>query len=158
MQGLYSKTHANPLEVQYYSCVAYLLGTGQAMQYTIKPRSPQKTRVPKQPSANYLREAMAGTLSKQAVAFDFMIQLQTDPYGMPIEDASVRWPERISPIVPVARLHIPAQKFYIRRVSSPSQETWPSTPGIVSQRIAHSAIRTGHVKRFTLSCRGCASR
>jgi hypothetical protein len=111
MQGLYSKTHANPLEVQYYSCVAYLLGTGQAMQYTIKPRSPQKTRVPKQPSANYLREAMAGTLSKQAVSFDFMIQLQTDPHRMPIEDASVRWPEHISPIIPVARLRIPAQKF-----------------------------------------------
>jgi len=103
--------HANPLEVQYYSCVAYLLGTGQAMQYTIKPRSPQKTRVPKQPSANYLREAMAGTLSKQAVSFDFMIQLQTDPHRMPIEDASVRWPEHISPIIPVARLRIPAQKF-----------------------------------------------
>ena len=81
------------------------------MQYTIKPRAPQKTHVPKQPSANYLREAMAGTLSKQDVSFDFMIQLQTDPHRMPIEDASVRWPEHISPIIPVARLRIPAQKF-----------------------------------------------
>ena len=111
MQALYSKTHSNPLEVRYYSCVAYLLGEGQAMHYTIKPTSPGKTRVPRRPSPNYLREAMANTLSRKDVSFDFMVQLQTDPHRMPIEDASVAWPERLSPFIPVARLRIPAQKF-----------------------------------------------
>jgi hypothetical protein len=30
---------------------------------------------------------------------------------MPIENASVRWPEKLSPFVPAATIHIPRQKF-----------------------------------------------
>jgi hypothetical protein len=30
---------------------------------------------------------------------------------MPIENAAVRWPEKLSPFVPAARLHIPRQTF-----------------------------------------------
>ena len=30
---------------------------------------------------------------------------------MPIENAGVRWPERLSPFVPVATVHIPRQKL-----------------------------------------------
>ena len=40
-----------------------------------------------------------------------MLQLQTDAFRMPIENASVRWPEKLSPFVPAARLHIPSQRF-----------------------------------------------
>ena len=36
MQMLYSPMHSNPLEVQYYSNVPFLLGDGQA-QYSLKP-------------------------------------------------------------------------------------------------------------------------
>ena len=111
MQSLYSKTQTSPLEVQYFSCVAYLLGEGQAIHYSIKPCSDEKTRIPGKPSANYLREAMVKTLSTKAVIFDFMIQVQTDAYRMPIENASVEWPEKLSPFIPVARLRLPVQKF-----------------------------------------------
>jgi hypothetical protein len=45
------------------------------------------------------------------VEFDLMIQLQTDPHRMPIENAAVRWPERLSPFIPAARVHIPQQQF-----------------------------------------------
>lgn len=111
MQGLFSRTQTSPLEVQYYSCVAYLFGEGKAVHYSIKPCSDEQTKIPRKPSANYLREAMAKTLSKKEVTFDFMIQFQTDAYRMPIENASVEWPEKLSPFVPVARLHLPVQKF-----------------------------------------------
>jgi hypothetical protein len=40
-----------------------------------------------------------------------MVQVQTDPHLMPIENASVHWPEHLSPYVPVARLRLPAQRF-----------------------------------------------
>jgi hypothetical protein len=30
---------------------------------------------------------------------------------MPIENAAVRWPEKLSPFIPAARIHIPRQKF-----------------------------------------------
>lgn len=111
MQGLYARTQTSPLELAYYSCVPYLLGDGQAMQYSLRPRPGKRTRVPLFPSDDYLRDAMAATLSQGEVRFDFEIQLQTDADRMPVENASVRWPERLSPHVPVAELRIPAQVF-----------------------------------------------
>jgi hypothetical protein len=111
MQGLYSKTHANPLDVPYYSCVPYLLGEGQAMQYSIRPQAPGTAKMPKHFSDDYLREAMVDTLRRERVEFDFLVQVQTDPHRMPIEDASVQWPERLSPYLPVARLRVPIQEF-----------------------------------------------
>jgi hypothetical protein len=111
MQGLYSRAQSSPLEARYWSCVAYLLGDGQAMHYSIRPASGRSTRIPLRPSDNYLRDAMARTLAESDVEFDFLIQLQTDPHRMPIENASVEWPERLSPFVPAAKLRIPAQRF-----------------------------------------------
>jgi hypothetical protein len=111
MQGLYARTHSSPLEARYWSCVPYLFGDGQAMQYSIVPRSRERTKIPGRPSPNYLREAMARTLRERDVEFDFLIQLQTDPYRMPVENASVIWPERLSPFVAAARLRVPAQRF-----------------------------------------------
>ena len=54
---------------------------------------------------------MAKTLSQTDVELDFLIQLQTDFKRMPIEDASIEWPERLSPFVPVAKITIPKQEF-----------------------------------------------
>jgi hypothetical protein len=102
---------ANPLEVQYYSNVPFLLGADQAVQYSLKPREPARTRVPARPAENYLRDAMADTLTAAPWTFDFMVQVQTDSHLMPIEDATVKWPESLSPYVTVARLHLPAQRF-----------------------------------------------
>jgi hypothetical protein len=39
------------------------------------------------------------------------LQLQTDPFLMPIENNGVLWPERLSPRVSVATLRLPKQKF-----------------------------------------------
>jgi hypothetical protein len=111
MQALYSKMHANPLEVQYYSTVPYLLGADQAMQYSLKPRPLARSKAPARPADNYLREAMARTLQDRDWSFDFMVQLQTDAHRMPIEDATVKWPEELSPYIPVAELRLPRQRF-----------------------------------------------
>ena len=114
MQGLWARTHTSPLEARYWSCVPYLLGAGAAMQYSIVPKAPRRSRVPRLPSRppdNYLRENMAATLSREDAEFDFMIQLQTDAHLMPIENASVRWAENLSPPKTVATLRIAKQKF-----------------------------------------------
>jgi hypothetical protein len=111
MQGLYSRTQTSPLEVPYYSCVPYLLGEGQAMQYSLRPQSTRRTAVGLFPSDDYLREAMAAALSEKDVRFDFLVQPQTDPHLMPIENASVRWPEQLSAHVRVAELRLPVQRF-----------------------------------------------
>jgi len=111
MQFLYAKRHPSPLELQYWSCVSYLFGEGRAIQYSVKPRVRGVAKVPRKPSPDYLREAMANVLDSGECVFDFMVQFQTDPHRMPIEDASVVWPTRLSPYVPVATLRISTQKF-----------------------------------------------
>ena len=114
MQGLWTKTQSSPLEAPYFSCVPYLLGEGQAMQYSVWPKSPRRTSVPRlpgRPPDNYLRQAMAASLAAGPVELDFRIQLQTDPFLMPIENAAVLWPERLSPRVSVATLRLEQQKF-----------------------------------------------
>ena len=111
MQFLYSPVHSSPLETRYYSNVPFLLGEGQAVQYSLRPRSPQLTRIPARPSPNYLREAMINTLAQKDWSFQFMVQPQTDSFRMPIEDATVKWPEHLSAYVPVAELTIPSQTF-----------------------------------------------
>jgi hypothetical protein len=115
MQSLWNKTQSNPLGEAYYSCVPYLLGEGQAMQYSFQPL----TRVPRhipglpfgKPPQNYLRDNMIATLKQSDVEFDITVQVQTDPWRMPIENAAVLWPESLSPRAPVARLRIPKQTF-----------------------------------------------
>ena len=114
MQGLWIKTQSSPLEAPYFSCVPYLLGEGQAMQYSVWPTSTRKTPIPRlpfRPPDDYLRNAMAATLAAGDVELDFRIQRQTDPHLMPIENAGVLWPERLSPRVSVATLRLPRQIF-----------------------------------------------
>jgi hypothetical protein len=114
MQLLWTKTQRNPLEDRYFSCVPYLLGEGQAMQYSFRSRRTKRSRVPRlplRPPDNYLREAMVRTLAEEDVEFDILLQLQTDPHKMPIENNAVLWPTKLSPRVPAAVLRIPRQTF-----------------------------------------------
>lgn len=114
MQGLWIKTQSSPLESEYFSCVPYLLGEGQAMQYSVRSQLKTRTRVPRlplRPPDNYLRDAMVSTLERQDVEFDILLQVQTDPFRMPIENNGVFWPTRLSPRIPAAILRIPKQKF-----------------------------------------------
>ena len=116
MQGIYARMNRSPLEVSYWSCVPYLLGEGQAMKYSVRPTSNRKTKIPWNPPDDWLRQSLAQTLSQGDAEFDFCIQLQTNQKRMPIEDASIEWPEHLSPFVPVAKITIPKQEF-----TSPAQ-------------------------------------
>ena len=119
MQALWTKTQSSPFEAPYFSCVPYLLGEGQAMQYSVWPKSKRRTpipRLPLRPPGNYLRDAMIAALDAGDVELDIRLQLQTDPFLMPIENNAVLWPERLSPRVSVATLRIPRQAF-----ASPAQ-------------------------------------
>jgi len=114
MQGLWNETQYNPLGHQFFSCVPYLLGEGQAMQYSFLSRTRVHRKIPRvpfRPPDNYLRDNMVKTLAEKDVEFDMCVQVQTDPHRMPIENAGVLWPTRLSPRVPVATLRIPRQSF-----------------------------------------------
>jgi hypothetical protein len=114
MQLLWTKTQTSPLEGDYFGCVPYLLGEGQAMQYAFLTRRKKRSRVPRlprRPPDNYLRDAMVRTLAEQDVEFDVVLQVQTDPHKMPIENNAVLWPTKLSPRVPAAVVRIPKQTF-----------------------------------------------
>ncbi len=58
---------------------------------------------------NALRDAVAAHFRDHGGEWDVRVQLCTDLDAMPIEDASVAWPEDASPYVSVARLKAPPQ-------------------------------------------------
>ena len=111
MQALYSRMHTSPLETRYYSNVPFLLGEGQAVQYSLRPRSAKKTRIPVRASDNYLGEAMARTLAPRPCSF----RLHGPGPDRSSSDADRgrhrQIAERLSPYVPVAELRLPRQRF-----------------------------------------------
>lgn len=62
------------------------------------------------PSA--LRELVVAFFRENAAEYELRAQLCTNLEQMPVEDASVRWPEDASPYQPVAKITIPAQEAY----------------------------------------------
>jgi len=135
MQSLWNETQTSPLECQYYSCVPYLLGHGRAMQYSFRPRTEVRSEIPDlpgRPPDHYLRDNMAATLSRQDVLFDLLIQVQTDAHAMPIENAAVRWPQKLSPYIHAATIRIPKQRFdspaQLRFAASLSFTPWHCVP------------------------------
>jgi len=114
MQSLWTKTQSSPFEAPYFSCVPYLLGEGQAMQYSVWPKSSHRTpipRLPLRPPDDYLRNAMVASLAQGDVELDIRLQLQKDPRLMPLENNAVLWPEKLSPRISAATLRLPRQKF-----------------------------------------------
>jgi hypothetical protein len=105
----------NPLQIQYWSETPYKLGP-HAIKFSARPVSPQHDPAPASPGPEYLRDAMERTLQNEDVVFDFLVQVQTDPSKMPVEDALTRWDETLSPFRKVATIRIPKQAF-----ASPAQ-------------------------------------
>ncbi|WP_331301733.1 catalase family protein [Methylobacterium oryzae] len=62
--------------------------------------------------ADVLRTATVGYLREHDATFDVRVQLCTDLRRMPVEDASVAWPEVESPYQTVARLRFPRQDAF----------------------------------------------
>ncbi len=53
--------------------------------------------------------ALADELQARPFDFDLQVQLCADLDKMPVNDVTVEWPEKLSPFVTVARVHIPRQ-------------------------------------------------
>jgi hypothetical protein len=98
-----------PLELEYWSCVAYRLGPHE-VKYYAKPVPAGPPAATRPGSPNFARETVVERLTTRArpAKFEFFVQLREDPATMPIEDATVAWP---SPFHKVAELTIPPQTF-----------------------------------------------
>jgi hypothetical protein len=71
--------------------------------------------------ADALRLALEEMLHTQEVLFEFQVQLRTSAQTMPIEDATVEWPESESPYRTVAHLLLPRQEIAALRQQSAYQ-------------------------------------
>ena len=100
----------NPLQTRYWSQTPYRLGP-HAVKYSALPISSAQDPMPDTPGPDFLRQAMAATLRREGVVFEFLVQVQTDPVRMPVEDPTVVWSERMSPFRRVATLRISPQEF-----------------------------------------------
>ena len=97
----------------FYSQTPFLFGP-YICKFALAPSSPalkaltrQSVDVNGRPDA--LREAVIEHFGRDGGEWELQVQLNTDLQAMPIEDASVAWPEDKSPYVTVARISAPAQ-------------------------------------------------
>lgn len=100
----------NPLCSRYWSSVPFAHGRA-AVKYSARPAGANAHDVKPGKTPNFLRQTMVAYLRDQEATFDFMVQFQTHPERMPVEDPSVEWSERESPFITVARVTIPPQTF-----------------------------------------------
>lgn len=102
----------NPFAIRYFSTTPFRHGddTATAVKYAVAPCAPIPAVAPID-DPDRLSDAMAQHLAKAPACFDFLVQFQTDAETMPVEDASVIWPEDTSPFLTVGRLIIAAQPF-----------------------------------------------
>lgn len=105
-----SKTPGSPLGIQYWSTTPFKLGP-HAIKFSAQPELAEVPAAPATGSKDQLREAMSAHLRQREARFDFLVQVQTDPVAMPIEDPTVVWDETASPYRKAATLRIPIQSF-----------------------------------------------
>jgi hypothetical protein len=110
---------AHPASNTYFSMAPIRFGDFVA-KYRAKPAGDRHdsyldlvTRVASQSDA--LRLALEETLRTQELLFEFQVQLRTSETTMPIEDASIEWPESASPYRTIAHLLLPRQEIEVLR-------------------------------------------
>ncbi|SEO15369.1 catalase family protein [Acinetobacter sp. yr461] len=104
---------ANPLYARYWSMVPYQLGLvndRQAVKYSVRACSVTANNLPKNPSHDFLRDALKNTLQNTDACMEFLIQPRTSSQ-MLVEDSMTEWDEKAAPFYQVATIHIPKQNF-----------------------------------------------
>lgn len=108
LKGLGGHPTTNPLGETYFSQVPFLYGLYMA-KWAVVPVSPELIALKDAPvdlrnRPHGLRDAVNHFFASQAAEWELRVQLCTDLKTMPIEDASVEWPQEQSPFVAVARI------------------------------------------------------
>jgi catalase len=121
---------AHPAGLTYFSMTPIRYGRYVA-KYRVQPAGALPgswvdlvTKLSTEPDA--LHQILAATLRSQELPFDFQIQLRTSAETMPVEDATIEWPETESPYRTVATLVLSRQELDGSRPSS--SEPWAFNP------------------------------
>lgn len=143
--GGHPQTH--PLGETFYSQVPLLHGPYMAkvsvapVSSNLKALKDAPLDTQDQPDA--LRRAVNGFFRSEDAEWDLRVQLCTDLESMPIEDASVPWPEDRSPFVTVARLRVPRQTGWSEARAAVVDEGYAFSPwhGLVDHRPLGGVMR-----------------
>jgi hypothetical protein len=81
------------------------------MKFSARPELAGIAPPAKSKSKDKLRLAMSAHLKQHEALFDFLVQLQTNPDTMPVEDPTVPWDDGAAPFIKVATIRIPIQSF-----------------------------------------------
>jgi hypothetical protein len=116
LKGMGGHPMTNLLGETYYSVVPILYGRYFA-KLSLVPVSPELKALTDQTvdlsdKPNGLREAITAHFATHGGRWELRVQLATDIDKMPIEDASVVWPEALSPFVTVARIEVQPQSAW----------------------------------------------
>ena len=114
--GFFGHTKRNPLADAYFSQAALRYGDYVA-KVGLFPASSKLVAIIDETldttaDPDAFRHAVVDHLRAHGAEFELRVQLCTDLDAMPVEDASVPWPEDQSPYTAVARISIPAQDAY----------------------------------------------
>lgn len=125
IKGIGGEPQRHPLGETYFSQTPFLYGPYMA-KFSLAPASASLlalalagAKLDKGDDAQ--RDALAAHFAVQGGEWELRVQLCTDLEKMPIEDASVEWPEECSPYVTVARLRLDPQQSW-DPVASPRLE------------------------------------
>ena len=99
---------SSPLAIQYWSQTPYKLGS-KAIKFSAKPSALHNKGIISF-GHDRLRHGMTVQLQEE-VRFEFLIQVQKCATRMPIEDATIVWPESVSQYIRLATIKIPPQDF-----------------------------------------------
>lgn len=110
LRAMGSKRPDSPLQIRYWSTTPSQFGPG-AMKFSARPCLSGVSAPPASKSKDKLRLAMSSHLKQQEAVFDFLVQLQSDPVKMPVEDPTIPWNEEEAPFIKVATICIPIQSF-----------------------------------------------
>ena len=101
------KASSSVLDEQYWSMSAYRLGSN-AVKFSAKPQVVRST--PSRDGAklpdDFLSRDLIDRVGSGDVRFDFLVQIQTDPYITPVEDPTVIWTEQESKPLKIATIVI----------------------------------------------------
>jgi len=147
----------NILGETFYSQVPSLYGPYIA-KFSIAPASSGLKALSDAPvdlhdKPNGIRDAVNAYFAQNDALWELRVQLCTDIDAMPIEDASVPWPEDKSPFITVAHISVPRQVAWSEARSAAIDDGMSFSPwhGLAAHRPIGSIMRVRKVVYDTMS-------
>jgi hypothetical protein len=145
--------HTHPLGECYFSQAALRYGryVGKLGLFPVSEglQSLAGTILDPSTSKSVLKDAVVAHFAEREAKYELRVQLRTNAETMPVEDASVEWPEDESPFVTVAEVAFPSQDAYssARQVFADDRLSFTPAHSLVAHRPLGSLMR-GRLKAY----------